>query len=67
LVVASQWKVDSEGDQRIDDCFSPEPRRESMSTVDSLRQAQLEMIKTVKDERAFYWVPFRLFGGYATY
>jgi CHAT domain-containing protein len=67
LVVASQWKVDSEATSELMIAFHQNRTAKAMSTVESLRQAQLEMIKTEKTSSPFYWGAFSLFGGYATY
>jgi CHAT domain-containing protein len=67
LVVASRWKVDSEATSELMVAFHRNRTAKALSSAESLRQAQLEMIKTEKTSAPFYWAAFSLFGGYATY
>lgn len=66
LVIASQWQVDSEPTKDLMIAFHRNRTAGGMSSVESLRQAQLEMRG---GERAapFYWAAFSLFGGYGSY
>jgi CHAT domain-containing protein len=38
-----------------------------MTSAESLRQAQLEMLSRNETSAPFYWAAFSLFGGYANY
>jgi CHAT domain-containing protein len=67
VVVASQWKVDSEPTKDLMIAFHRNRKQGLMRTAESLRQAQLEMLKRDETKAPFYWAAFSLFGGYANY
>lgn len=69
LVVASQWKVDSDATTELMEKFHQYRRQEHLSTVAALRRAQLEMINSPdgKFNKPYYWAAFATFGGYATF
>jgi CHAT domain-containing protein len=67
LVVASQWKVDSAPTKDLMIAFHRNRKQKSMSSAESLRQAQLEMLSREETRAPFYWAAFSLFGGYANY
>jgi CHAT domain-containing protein len=67
LVVASQWPVDSEPTKDLMIAFHRNRKEKGMSTGESLRQAQLELLSKVETKAPFYWASFSLFGGYANY
>lgn len=67
LVVASQWKVDSEATAALMQRFHQIRRRESLSTAAALRKAQLEMMNGEKFKMPYYWSAFATFGGYAKF
>lgn len=67
LVVASQWKVDSETTRDLMIAFHRNRRQESMSSAEALRAAQLEIQGRAENQSPFYWAAFSLYGGYATY
>ncbi len=67
LVVASQWKVNSEATSELMVAFHRNRTAQAMSSAESLRQAQLEMLRTEQTSAPFYWGAFSLFGGYTTY
>jgi CHAT domain-containing protein len=67
VVVASQWKVDSAPTRDLMIAFHRNRKEKGMSTAESLRQAQLEMLRRSETEAPFYWAAFSLFGGYASY
>jgi CHAT domain-containing protein len=67
VVVASQWKVDSAPTMDLMISFHRNRKERGMSSAESLRQAQLEMLRKTETEAPFYWAAFSLFGGYATY
>jgi CHAT domain-containing protein len=67
LVVASQWKVDSEPTKDLMIAFHYNRTKKKQTSAESLRQAQLEMLNQESTKAPFYWAAFSLFGGYATY
>jgi CHAT domain-containing protein len=67
VVVASQWKVDSEPTKDLMIAFHRNRKEKRMSSAESLRQAQLEVLGRDQTSAPFYWAAFSLFGGYANY
>jgi CHAT domain-containing protein/tetratricopeptide (TPR) repeat protein len=67
LVVASEWKVDTERTKDLMIAFHRNRTKNGMSTSQSLRQAQLELLGKAETRAPFYWAAFSLFGGYANY
>jgi CHAT domain-containing protein len=67
LVVASQWKVDSEPTKDLMIAFHRNRKEKGITSAESLRQAQLEVMRRDKTKAPFYWAAFSLFGGYANY
>jgi CHAT domain-containing protein/cytochrome c-type biogenesis protein CcmH/NrfG len=67
VVVASQWKVDSEPTKDLMVAFHRNRKQKRMTSAESLRQAQLEVLNQDKTSAPFYWAAFSLFGGYANY
>jgi CHAT domain-containing protein len=67
VVVASQWKVDSEPTKDLMVAFHRNRKEKGLATAESLRRAQLELLSRDKTGAAFYWAAFSLFGGYANY
>jgi CHAT domain-containing protein len=67
VVVASQWKVDSEPTRDLMISFHRNRRERATGSAESLRQAQLELMKEDKTGAPFYWAAFSLFGGYSNY
>jgi CHAT domain-containing protein len=67
LVVASQWQVDSEPTKDLMIAFHRHRREDHLSSAESLRRAQLEMLKSGQTQAPFFWAAFALFGGYANY
>lgn len=67
LVVASQWKVDSETTRDLMRAFHLNRRQKNMSSAEALRAAQLEIQGRPENQSPFYWAAFSLYGGYATY
>ncbi len=67
VVVASQWKVDSEPTKDLMVAFHRNRKQKGMSSAESLRQAQLEVLSSGETAAPFYWAAFSLFGGYANY
>lgn len=67
VVVASQWKVDSEPTKDLMIAFHRNRKQKGMSSAESLRQAQLEVLRNGHAQAPYYWAAFSLFGGYANY
>ena len=67
IVVASSWKVDSEATQRLMINFHKNRRQKNLSSIASLREAQLEMLKIQEFSLPYYWSAFNLVGGFANY
>jgi len=67
MVVASQWKVDSAPTKDLMIAFHRNRRQKGLSSAESLRRAQLEMLSRDETKAPFYWAAFSLFGGYANY
>jgi len=67
VVVASQWKVDSEPTKDLMIAFHRNRRQKGMASAESLRRAQLEVLSRDQTRAPFYWAAFSLFGGYANY
>jgi CHAT domain-containing protein len=67
VVVASQWKVDSEPTRDLMIAFHHNRKQKGLASAESLRQAQLSVLSTEKTNAPFYWAAFSLFGGYANY
>jgi CHAT domain-containing protein len=66
-VVASQWQVDSERTKDLMVAFHHNRKQKGLTTAESLRQAQIEMLGAEKTNAPFYWAAFSLFGGYVSY
>lgn len=66
-VVASQWQVDSEPTKDLMVAFHRYRKEQALTSVESLRRAQLEVLKNERTRAPFYWAAFALFGGYADY
>ncbi|HEY6802433.1 MAG TPA: CHAT domain-containing protein [Pyrinomonadaceae bacterium] len=67
VVVASQWKVDSAPTRDLMIAFHRNRKERGMTSAESLRQAQLEMMGRNETAAPFYWAAFSLFGGYVNY
>jgi CHAT domain-containing protein len=67
VVVASQWKVDSEPTKDLMIAFHRNRKLKRMTAAESLRRAQLEVSGRDATRAPFYWAAFSLFGGYANY
>jgi CHAT domain-containing protein len=67
IVVATQWKVDSERTRELMNAFHHQRKQGHLTTAEGLRQAQLEMLGRDETKAPFYWAAFSLFGGYANY
>lgn len=67
VVVASQWRVDSAPTKDLMIAFHSNRKQKGMTSAESLRQAQLELMRRDETSAPFYWAAFSLFGGYANY
>ena len=67
IVVASQWKVDSEPTKDLMIAFHRNRKQKGMTSAESLRRAQLDMLSREQTKAPFYWAAFSLFGGYANF
>lgn len=67
VVVASGWKVDSEPTRDLMVAFHRKRREQRLTSAESLRRAQLELLSRRETREPFYWAAFSLFGGYANY
>jgi CHAT domain-containing protein len=67
VVVASQWKVDSEPTKDLMIAFHRGRKEQLMTSAESLRRAQLAVLGRDGTKAPFYWAAFSLFGGYANY
>jgi CHAT domain-containing protein len=67
VVVATQWKVDSDATKDLMIAFHRYRRQKGMSVADSLRTAQLDALKSDKTSAPFYWGAFATFGGLTSY
>jgi CHAT domain-containing protein len=61
-VVVSQWSVDDEATGNLMQAFHEMARGELGSRAESLRQAQLKMLKKRSTRHPFFWAPFILTG-----
>lgn len=66
-VAASSWKVDSEATKNLMINFHKNRRQKNLSSVASLREAQLEMLKTQEFNAPYFWSAFSLVGGFTNY
>lgn len=67
IVGASGWKVDSEATQNLMVNFHKNRRQKNLSSIASLREAQLEMLKMQEFNAPYFWSAFNLVGGFANY
>lgn len=67
VVVASQWKVDSVPTKDLMIAFHRNRKQKGMTSAESLRRAQLDMLSRENTKAPFYWAAFSMFGGYASY
>lgn len=69
LVIATLWSVESTSTAEAMTKFHQYRKRAGQSTVDALRSAQLEMLKSTTEiyHQPYYWASFNLIGGYADF
>jgi CHAT domain-containing protein/lipoprotein NlpI len=68
-VVASLWSVESASTAEVMINFHKCRKREGLSTVEALRQAQLAMLHSPRQlfRQPYYWASFNLIGSYANF
>ncbi len=67
LVIASQWKVDSEATKELMVRLHQIRKQEKFPTAEALRQSQIEMLRSEKYKQPYYWAAFASIGGYAQF
>lgn len=69
IVVASQWKVDSDSTSELMIRFHRYRKVEKLSTTEALRQAQLDLLESDNQRfrSPYYWGGFITIGGYAEF
>jgi len=67
LVVAGNWKVDSEASKDLMILFHRNRREKGLTSAESLRQAQLELLRREATAAPYFWSAFGLVGGFANY
>lgn len=69
LVVAGNWKIDSDSTAEIMQAFHANRRKHKMKTADALREAQLSAMRDRSGSLRppFHWAAFTLIGGYTEY
>jgi CHAT domain-containing protein/tetratricopeptide (TPR) repeat protein len=67
LVVTSQWSVDSEASKELMLRFHRFRKTDRLSTAESLRRAQIEMLRSEKYRQPYYWAAFSAIGGYTKF
>ncbi len=69
IVVASQWKVDSEATKDLMIAFHRNRREKNLPGVEALRAAQIEMLSGTDENfrQPYFWSAFSIIGGSANY
>lgn len=67
LVLASNWKVDSDATKNLMISFHEKRTQAKLSSIEALRQAQIEMLKSNDFASPYYWSAFSLTGGLTNY
>jgi CHAT domain-containing protein len=67
LVVASNWKVDSEATKSLMISFHKHRKQGKLSSLKALQQSQIEMLKSNNFGSPYYWSAFSINGGAANY
>ena len=67
VVVASQWRVDSAPTKDLMIAFHSNRKQKGLTSAESLRQAQIQLMSREETSAPFYWAAFSVFGGYANY
>ena len=69
LVVASQWKVDSDATAELMMLFHRYRKQQNVSTTNALRRAQIDLLNSPNEKlrSPYYWAAFASFGGHAEF
>lgn len=67
VVIASGWKVDSEVTKDLMISFHRNRRQKGLSSINALRQTQLEILEKTETKLPYYWSAFSPNGGYSNY
>lgn len=69
LVISSLWSVDSDPTEELMVSFHRHRKRDGLSTVAALRDAQLDMLRSPEGRfrRPYYWASFTVMGGHANF
>lgn len=67
LVLAGNWKIDSESTAGLMIAFHKNRKEKMMSSAESLRQAQIEILRRDEKNEPYFWAAFNLFGGLTDY
>lgn len=67
IVVASQWKVETESTSEMMKSFHRNRKEKGLITSEALRQAQLEMITNKQFSEPYFWSAFSAIGGSVNY
>lgn len=69
LVVAGNWKIDSDSTSELMQAFHKNRRTQKMTTADALRQAQLSAMRDRdgNPRPPYHWAAFAAIGGYTVY
>lgn len=69
IVVASQWKIDSDATTELMKNFHRFRKTQGLNTASALQKAQAEMLNSEKEEfrQPFYWAAFSAIGGYTDF
>ena len=63
-IVASHWSVDSTASEELMTQFQQNRKKKGFSTIEALRQAQLELMQSRDFNRPYSWGAFDAIGGY---
>jgi CHAT domain-containing protein/cytochrome c-type biogenesis protein CcmH/NrfG len=69
LIVASQWKVDSDSTRELMIRFHRYRKTEKLSTSAALQRAQLDLLQSedLRFQNPYYWAAFITLGGYSEF
>ena len=67
LVIAGNWKIDSAASKDLMIAFHRNRREQKLSSAESLRRAQIEILRREENNQPYFWAAFNLFGGFANY
>jgi CHAT domain-containing protein len=67
LVIASQWKVESDSTSELMTAFHRHRRENKLPSAEALRRAQLEILRRAEYAEPYFWSAFAAVGAYANY